>query len=243
MSLGPWIAGLTSRRTRYIEPFAGMCGVLMCREPVPFELINDLDQRIVTWWKVVRERPDELKHYLHNTPYSRAVYDRSKSIVRSGEPVDELTMAHAVAVVLTQSRIPSLPGTGWRVTGRGAGSHPDATSRQIHALADRMRRVKLECRDAQTIADYWAGKDDTTIYLDPPYRGLGEYAVDTDLGALADIVRHAKADVAISGYASCGWDDLLPDYERREMATHHVGAGGWRTECVWVNYDPPDRLL
>ena len=41
----------------YVEPFAGMAGVLFARQPVKVEVLNDLNQRVVNWLRVVRDEP------------------------------------------------------------------------------------------------------------------------------------------------------------------------------------------
>lgn len=239
--IGRWISERTPMNARYVEPFAGMLGVLRARPKAEVEIVNDLDGRIVTWWEVLRTRTDELRHELTYTPWSRTVYKECQSIVRSVEPVDDLVMARAVAVVLLQSTFSGLPGTGWRAGERWVTA--DSIIEGLDALADRLRAVRLECRDALDVLADWAGKADTTIYVDPPYGGIDEYAHNTNFEQLAEIVGDAQADVAISGYLTCGWDDLLPGWERAEFATQAQFASGERTECLWMNYQPPQATL
>ena len=59
---GRWIASLLpgDTRTLYAEPYAGMLGILLQRAPAKLEIVNDLNRRIVNWWRVVRDHPDEL---------------------------------------------------------------------------------------------------------------------------------------------------------------------------------------
>lgn len=243
MGVATWIASLLPHRNCYVEPFAGMLGVLLTRQRSPIEHVNDSDRRIVTWWDAVREKPDELAALLNATPYSRVTYQRCQRIVSGETPADDLQTAWAVAVVLTQSRLPSMWNGGWRLkqSGSFACSHQHTAS-QISALAERLRHVMLDCRDAIDVVAEYVDNDDAVLYLDPPYAGRGSYAHDVDLTQLADAVRNARCDVAISGFESCGWDAML-GWRRHDKVKHQGINHSERVECLWTNYAPPNLLL
>ena len=52
-----WIRSRLPVRSAYVEPFAGMLGVLLARPRVSVEVVNDLDGRVVNWWTQVRGPP------------------------------------------------------------------------------------------------------------------------------------------------------------------------------------------
>ena len=57
-STGRWIHSLlpiSNTRSIYVEPFCGMCGVLLQRPPLGCEVINDLNSRLINWWRVIRD--------------------------------------------------------------------------------------------------------------------------------------------------------------------------------------------
>ena len=64
LGTGKWITSLLPYDRTYAEPFAGMCGVLLQRFPSAEEIVNDLDERVVNWWRVVRDRPDEIQRLI-----------------------------------------------------------------------------------------------------------------------------------------------------------------------------------
>ena len=72
--LAPWIIRHFPAHQCYVEPFGGAAGVLLRKVPSQFEIYNDLDSAIVTFFRVVRERPDELMRALILTPFSRQEY-------------------------------------------------------------------------------------------------------------------------------------------------------------------------
>ena len=55
----------------YIEPFFGSGAVLFAKSPSRLETVNDLDDRLVNFWRVLRDRPEELAWACAMTPHSR----------------------------------------------------------------------------------------------------------------------------------------------------------------------------
>jgi site-specific DNA-adenine methylase len=70
--IAPWIIDTFPPHRCYCEPFAGGASVLLQKPPAKFEVLNDLNQDVVRFFRVLRERPDELLRALDLTPYSRA---------------------------------------------------------------------------------------------------------------------------------------------------------------------------
>ena len=68
---GAWINSLlppVDATYTFIEPFAGMMGVLLQREPARREIANDMDGQVVNWWRAARDYPVELSALLDWTP-------------------------------------------------------------------------------------------------------------------------------------------------------------------------------
>lgn len=70
----------------YCEPFAGMLGVLLTRKPTRLEVVNDANERIINWWTVIRDRPDEFGRMLDWThQHSRIQFDRCIAEARAAK--------------------------------------------------------------------------------------------------------------------------------------------------------------
>ena len=84
--VGPWIAGNLPHQWKqtYVEPFAGMLGVLLCRAPCKVEVANDLDGDVFNWWRQVRDNADELTRKIKYTPLSRLAFDESLALLEGG---------------------------------------------------------------------------------------------------------------------------------------------------------------
>jgi len=69
--LASQIVDLLPRHRVYVEPFAGSAAVLFAKPAAPVEVVNDLDRNVVTFFRVLRDTPDELIRALRFTPYAR----------------------------------------------------------------------------------------------------------------------------------------------------------------------------
>jgi len=251
------IADLLPAHRHYVEPFAGSLAVLLAKVPAAFETVNDLDHQLMTFWRVLRDRGDELARVCYLTPHSRAEHQACHDTVAdldSGE-VDELEAARRIWVMLTQGRGGTLRKTGWRhfqnPGGRGPTSMPDYLSAYVERMApalDRLRRVSLECRAALDVVADYGRHAEVCIYADPPYlgstRSSRQYRVEmsaaTEHEALAAALSDCAATVVLSGYASPLYDDLHSGWHRVDLAAftgqaNARGGRGRRTEVLWSN--------
>ena len=241
-SLVPW-----ERDSVYCEPFCGMLGILLSRSPVAVEIANDLDHRIVTWWKVMRDHTDELARRLMLTPASREEMLRALAVIDGEEPVeDEVELARCVSVVLSEKFDHSLGSNtkSWSVifNGRSRYSNGCATvALRLHALADRMREVRLESKPAEELLERLAVVPEAVIYCDPPYGSAKwKYAADCEQAALTVVLLQQQGRVAISGYGT-EWDHL--GWNRHELPVSNVvrsvkrhGTRQQLVEVLWTNY-------
>lgn len=247
--LGPAIATLLPPHKHYVEPYAGGLSVLLAKPISTMETVNDLDRAIYTFWRVLRERPDEFIRACAMTPHSRVEYDASVPL----DADDDLELARQTWVKLSQSRTGRLKRTGWRHFIAPAGSSagmPGYLAGYVDRMApvvERMQHVSLECRPALDIIDRYGAADEVLLYLDPPYVGSTrgydaayrhEMRDDDQHRDLAAAVRRARASVVLSGYASDLYDlELFPDWHRLEMRSGTGQGNTWanRTEVLWSN--------
>src|SRR6185312_8497684 len=108
--LAPKIAALFPPHRHYVEPFCGSLAVLLAKPESPMETVNDLDQALQAFWRVLRDRPDDLARACALTPHSLAEFAAAEDV---DEPADELEQARRVWVRLTQGRAGRFERTGW----------------------------------------------------------------------------------------------------------------------------------
>lgn len=91
--LAPWICEYIPEHDVYLEPFAGSLAVLFNKPRCHIETVNDLSGEVVNFFRMLRDRGDELKEKIWMTPYSREEY-----ILAYRETTDELERARRWAV-------------------------------------------------------------------------------------------------------------------------------------------------
>lgn len=241
-----WIAGLLGPfeyGQMYVEPFAGMLGVLMTKPVSYCEIANDKNGFIASWWLAVRDYPEEFGHRVMFTPFSRKVYNDAVDKIREGPTGDVLEDGVNAYICILQSVTHGIsPGrSGWAVK-YTKGLYP-LNNTHVHAMYERMKYVQLENRDAVEILDRVSDKDNALVYVDPPYRtaDIGPYGMDApDWGALEEVLKAQKGKVALSGYND-EWDIL--GWERSEKNVNANFHGDRRrVEVLWTNYSPRQQI-
>lgn len=254
--LASWIIGHFVEHAAFVEVFGGACGVLLRRKAAKIEVYNDLDQQAVNFFRVLRdpELRDRLIELVDLTPFSRDEFELSYAAC--SDPV-EAARRFVTRCFLGHGTCSIDPNdsNGFRSCDIRAGK---SYSREwagvpvaIAAAADRMRGVTIENIDYRKLIPKF-DEPSTLFYLDPPYlmqtRSAGgkgyvhEMSVE-DLRQLAWLLNNLKGKAIISHYPHPMYDEMYPASNWCK-ATKQTSANGQRgavprTECLWMNFDPP----
>lgn len=167
-TLAPWIVSLLPKHRVYVEPFAGSLAVLFAKVPALHEVINDIDSDIVTFFRVLRERADDLVDACELTPYARDEF----ALAKPDEPVDELERARRFWVRVNQGfNKAAILNNGWSSSVACQNGEPKTVQNRLarlRAAARRLHSVTIENRDACEVIEQY-GVADGVIYVDPPY--------------------------------------------------------------------------
>lgn len=250
MRVAPTIVDLLPEHGHYVEPFFGSGAVLFAKPQTAHETVNDLDGVLVTFWRVLRDRPDELIRACALTPHARAEYNASQAL----DAADELELARQVFVKLTQGRSGRLLRTGWRHyinparSTAGMPAYLRGYVDRIAIAAQRLQNVALENRPALDVIARYGADPQVLLYVDPPYLGTTrsndrayrvEMRDETQHRELADALHACRAAVVVSGYPSQLYDnELYASWDRHTITTYTgQGGAGWdpRTEVLWSN--------
>lgn len=244
-TLAARIVALLPEHGHYVEPYGGSLAVLLAKPPSMMETVNDKHLELMTFWRVLRDRPEELADACGLTPYSRAEYE----LCRDEPAGDDLEVARRVWVQLTQGRARLDGKTGWRFSPSPNFGMPHADAldgyvARMRAAAVRIHRVSLECRDALDIIANYGHQPGVLLYLDPPYvtstrnsTGYLHEMSDDDHAQLAQALAETRAAVVLSGYPSPLYDELYAGWHRTDIPTQTAqgGAGKATTEVLWSN--------
>lgn len=244
LSIAADIVSVLPDHDHYVEPYAGSLAVLLAKPRTKMETVNDLDNRLMSFWRVLRDRGDELARACALTPHGRA------ELAAAHERADdELEDARRLWVLLTQSRTGTTRKVGWRqyVNPKGSGmGMPRYLSTYVDRIApvvERLHDVSLESRPALEVIASYGKHPGCLLYVDPPYFGTRaknyglEQQGEADHRDLADALHACRASVVLSGYDSPLYTELYRGWHRYEIHTLTTQGTGpsSRIEVLWSN--------
>ena len=252
--LGRWVASyLPEDVPLYVEPFAGMLGILLQRREAPSEIVSDLNKIIINWWRVIAD-PDLTRHlaaWLAVTPLaSEQLFNDATDFLRQweDEEVPDIDAAYFWTIRACMSiYTPGIDGNSTFALRMSHVRNKFPTYERLQRLSNRIRRVQLVVRDALEVIKFAGRVADGLIYADPPYPSSKDfYHKHLDVEGLAEALKDCKGFVALSGQSTDPWDDLLPGF--RKVSRPVTRFVGWADrqgpvmleaeEVLWLNYDP-----
>lgn len=163
----------------YVEPYFGGGAVFFAKSPSSVEVINDHDERLMTFYRQVVDNFDNLQVRIRKTLCSESEWLKARRIFYGGgknkaADVPEIDIAWSVWVMCNMSYSAS-PNCGWKwdnaaSTPRMLEAKREAFTSAIH---DRLATVQISCRDAIDVIEQ-RDTPDTFFYVDPPYVGCNQ---------------------------------------------------------------------
>lgn len=247
-----WLLGLLPEHRVYVEPFGGAAGLLLRKPVSDVEVYNDLDEEIVGFFQVLRDREQRaaLCEALTLTPYARREFERAYTAASTADAVERARRVVIRAQMGFSSAGATKGRTGWRtycgvknpqIEWREA---PDA----IRAAGERFAHVVVECRDAFELIPAHDGED-VLHFVDPPYlpetrserASSAAYRHELDLEGhqrLLSMLLEVQGAVLLCGYPSESYAVIeQAGWRREERRARASGRRGsvMRTEAVWLN--------
>lgn len=253
------IVALFPPHATYVEPFGGGASVLLTKPPGQLDVYNDKDDGLVNFFRVLRDRPEDLVPLLELTPYSRTEWERAGETWKSEQdPVERARLWYAVAAgsfagFATKNNGDSGRGWGGERLGRMHLSRAASTANRVNHIwrfVERLRTVQIDNLDWRACIDRYDDSD-ALFYLDPPYvpetRRDGGYEHELtpeDHTELVERVLELQGVAIISGYDHELYEPLVSagGFSRHEWGVWSTAARGVkgqprdrRTEVVWAS--------
>jgi len=224
-------------KEKYVEPFCGAAGVLLEMKPVPYEVINDRNRGVTSFFRALREEPDRLLTRLNDTIFSREEFEWARD-TWDKDILDDVERGARWYYTIMLS-----------FTGRGEAFTTSTKHNKIQYyyksipllehLHARLRNVIIENRDWKKLVVEW-NTPDTLFYLDPPYVDTtwtyGEFTTQ-DARDLVDFIENCEGAVALSGYShpiyeAIDWDERIVIPTISSITGH--GEKTIKEEVLWV---------
>jgi len=250
--LAPWIISHFPEHRIYCEPYGGAASVLLRKPRAYCEVYNDLDGEIVSLFRIVRDRGNELLAKLAATPFARDEY--RLSFLPCEDPLEQARRT----VIRSYMGFGSNSLCRQVKSGFRANSHRSGTTaaqdwknfpEALPAIIERLRGVVIENREAEKIIAQHDSPQ-TLHYCDPSYihatrtqwaghgarSGYTHEMSDAAHRLMAEQVRALKGKVIVSGYPSELYDrELFAGWRRVKRKALADGARK-RTEVLWMNF-------
>lgn len=249
-----WLLPLLPECHHYCEPFGGSGAVLINRMPSPVETYNDADGEVVNFFRVLREKKDELLYQIGMTPFSREEFAMAIKTNGNGKYLTDIERARRFYVLARQVRtgLAQTASNGrWanclntsRAGMSGAVSRWLGSVAGLEYIASRFLRVQIENDCALSIIARYDSTE-TLFYCDPPYphesrgdkKAYSYEMIDEDHVKLSQALNNVKGKVAISGYDCDLMDRLYKGWRiHREKPKKALSIKKERQEVLWTNY-------
>ena len=206
------VIAMLPEHTCYVEPFAGAAWVLFGKPPSPVEVINDIDHELINFFRVVKDRPEELITSFEWELVARAEFVRLAKLDLT--QLNEIQRAHRFYYLIMAGWGGEInyPRFQTSINDAGHGNRLIGalkTLRQrLKPVYQRLRTVIIENLDWQACLDRY-DRPGTLLYLDPPYPGNG-----------------------------CNYLHNMRDWEAHQL----LAARLRRASCKWIvsSYDSPE---
>ncbi len=249
-----WLLPLLPSCHHYCEPFSGSGAVLLNRKPSPVETYNDIDGDVVNFFRVLRDKHEELIRAIALTPFSREEYHIAIHGGTCGITDVEQARRFYIRARQTRTGLAQTASLGrWanckhssRAGMSGVVSRWLGGIDALDDIAQRLLRVQIENRPAVDVIRLYDSPE-TLFYCDPPYlhatRGDAKaYGFEMDEEQhreFAEVVNQCRGMVAVSGYQHPLMENLFKSDRWFKTIgpekTNHA-TKGIRQEVLWTNY-------
>ena len=225
-----WVGGKSRLRRRiiellpahtcYVEPFAGAAWVLFGKPPSQVEVLNDIDQELINFFRVVKACPQDLIASFEWELVARAEFERLARLDPS--TLNEVERAHRFYYLIMAGWGGELnyPRFQTSITDGGGGNRLigalKTLEQRLQPVHERLRSVIVECLDWRKCLDRY-DRLGTFLYVDAPYPENGcNYRHNMRSWEhhqeLADRLKRSACQWIYSSYDTPEVHALFPDY-------------------------------
>ena len=183
----------------YVEPFAGGAQVFFRKPPSQVEILNDLSDDIVNFFRVCQSHAPELARYLRQMIVARTLFNQQlKTTPDSLTDVQKAArffylqrLAFAGLITCRNFRIQVIQATSW---------NPERLFKLIEETSRRLQHAQIEHLPYEQIVRK-TDRAETFFYFDPPYFGKRLYQFnlkEEDYVSMASLLEGLKGKFILS---------------------------------------------
>jgi DNA adenine methylase len=240
------IISLIPQHSCYTEPFFGGGAVFFKKPKSKIEVINDINDNMVNFYKTIKRNFEGLKDEVDVTLYSEYQFKEAKDLWQNGG--DSAVMRAWAVFVLSHQSFSGNLGSSWAFSdSRNQADYFDKVKKTFdERYVRRLEHVQIFCRDALNVI---ANTDSETTFhfVDPPYfnSDLGHYGgyTEENFKDLLKLLSKVKGKFMLTSYPSevltefvkeNGWLSIENEMHLSASCT----SGATKTEVFTMNYTP-----
>ena len=197
----------------YVEPFSGAAWVLFGKQPSPIEVLNDIDEELINFFRVVKHQPEDLIESFELELVARSEFQRLAD--SDPELMSDVERAHRFYYLIMagwggEAKYPRFQtsatdgGHGNRLIGA-----LKTLRKRIEPVHERLKTVIIENLDwSECIARY--DRPTSFMYLDPPYPRNGVNYKHN----MRSVAEHSSI-AELLGRVQCKW--MMSSYDTPEV--------------------------
>jgi DNA adenine methylase len=236
----------------YCEPFFGGGSIFFAKEPSKIEIINDINDNLINFYRCIQENFEDLKYEINKTLHSRTMYKESLEIYNNPDKYNKIIRAWAFWYQCNMS-FACGPGKGFGLAKEkqgGGGPHYVYWKKEkfTKIYTERLKSTTIENKNALDIIKNF----DSILaffYIDPPYFNscCGHYSgySEDDFVELLNILSNIKGKFLLSCYPS----DVIYEFSKNinwkikkfkniKVAVNNVNKNNkLKTELLVYNYN------
>ena len=209
------IISLIPEHKLYCEPFFGGGAVFFAKPQSEMEVINDLNDWVITFYKVIKTDFGILKMLIDQTVSSRSIHREAAFILKNSKNFNDIKVAWAFWVQTNMSFSSGIfGGYGYGLDSRVIKAINNKKTAFNKSLTKRIENTDIENNDAIKVIKS-RDSSDAFFYIDPPYfnSDCGQYKgyTEKDFIDLLNCLEKIKGKFLLSSYPS----DILNSYIER----------------------------
>ncbi len=239
------IIALFPEHTTYVEPFCGGAQVFFHKDPSPVEVLNDLDNEIVNFFRVCQHHYEELVRNLKFCLASRTWFSLFRA--SSAESLTDVLRAARFFYLQKNSFAGlRLRPAYHRVTTQPPSFDPVRLPELIENVHKRLAKVQIECAPYEEVIARF-DRPHTLFFLDPPYWDRKLYRFnfsEADFVKMADLLGSIRGRFVLSLNDVPEVRKLFNKFQLIPIEFHYTAqrkAGKRYRELLITNY-PVKRL-
>lgn len=207
-----FIIPLLPKHTCYVEPFAGAAWILFAKKPSPVEVLNDIDQELINFFRILKNEPEKLLASFEWELVARAEFERLANL--DPTTLSDIERAHRFYYLIMAGWGGELdyPRFQTSISDGGHGNRLIGALKHLHQKLEpvhkRLQTVIIENLSWEDCIERY-DKSQTVMYIDPPYPQNG-----------------------------CNYKHNMQDWNDHKRLANRLS----QTKCKWIlsSYDTPE---